>query len=819
MPSIELIEKRTRNSKTHSLGGRKYSWDGTIGSIHYEDNGWQEIDNYFEPAVAPWDWQMLHAGYHIRVKEDFTAGQITEFEKQGETVQFQPMALEWTNDLDQIQPIAMPHEVSPAITNPEVDLLPAVGMPSYQGTIRWNDAYGEGLDFQWKCSSTRLVKILEIENLNNLIIPEQYILDGGNPVLRLNLIFDPSDLDIYVDDKVWDKKTKKQTFSIIEFRKDGEVLWGFMPLRYWGSNPEAEDNEGQSVATLEKRGNKLYISIRVPYDWLQNAVYPVFIDTDVDETVIDGKDDAYERGAGGFYPDLDYAYMQRYSSDTSNNYRCYGLRWRTVNVPKEATIITAYHEVYINDSEYADSPAGKIYANKVASAVNFEDDADIIGRVRTDGTGVDGDGYTAWVAVDIGYNDWKGSNIELKNVIQEIVNQGTWAANNNLVLLGIADLDGLTVFCFYTYDKNAIYGAKLHIEYEEAGGETHYGAATLSGVGTLAGIPHAIFIGKATLAGGGTLAAIGRGIYIGVASLTGDGSLSAIGSFLRYAKATLAGVGTLVGKGALTAIGKATLTGTGSLATIGSFLRYGKAMLSGQGTLAAIGTVITGGVIHYGSVALSGIGTLTASGVRVFQGAVTLAGSGTLAGIGHITAIGKATLSGVGTLVGIGRLIVIGKATLSGIGTLAGIGRGIFVGTATLTGSGTLAAIGSFWRYGVATLSGTGTLAAIGRGLYAGKATLVGVGTLASSAVITVIGKVTLTGTGTLTVIGGFGRLLRIVVVTTQYRAVNTITTTYRQVNAITAYYRKVKVVTAHNRLVKAITTLYRKVKVITSGG
>ncbi|GAI54205.1 unnamed protein product, partial [marine sediment metagenome] len=141
---------------------------GTIGSIHYKDNGWQEIDNIFESALAPWNWQMLKAGYHIRVKEDFTAGQIIEFEKQGETVQFQPMALEWTNDLDMIQQISMPQSVTPVITNPEVDLLSAVGVPSHQGTIRWHDGYGQGIDFEWKCSSTRLIKILELESLSKV---------------------------------------------------------------------------------------------------------------------------------------------------------------------------------------------------------------------------------------------------------------------------------------------------------------------------------------------------------------------------------------------------------------------------------------------------------------------------------------------------------------------------------------------------------------------------------------------------------------------------------------------------------------------------
>ena len=52
---IELIEKRSRNSKVFYLGkspdGRdRYAWDGGIGAIHYKDNYadpnelWKDID-------------------------------------------------------------------------------------------------------------------------------------------------------------------------------------------------------------------------------------------------------------------------------------------------------------------------------------------------------------------------------------------------------------------------------------------------------------------------------------------------------------------------------------------------------------------------------------------------------------------------------------------------------------------------------------------------------------------------------------------------------------------------------------------------------
>ena len=90
----ELLDKRTRSSKTFDLGNNKFSWDGTVGSIHYKDNPkneseqWKEIDNIFKSALAPWNWEMLDASYHIGVKEDFTSGQIIEFEVQGVIKQY-----------------------------------------------------------------------------------------------------------------------------------------------------------------------------------------------------------------------------------------------------------------------------------------------------------------------------------------------------------------------------------------------------------------------------------------------------------------------------------------------------------------------------------------------------------------------------------------------------------------------------------------------------------------------------------------------------------------------------------------------------------
>ncbi|MBA7608643.1 hypothetical protein ES703_15822 [subsurface metagenome] len=202
---------------------------------------------------------------------------------------------------------------------------------------------------------------------------------------------------------------------------------------------------------------------------------------------------------------------------------------------------------------------------------------------------------------------------------------------------------------------------------------------------------------------------------------------------------------------------------------------------------------ISAAVTHYGTATLSGVGTLAGIGRLIASGKATLAGTGTLATIGRGIFIGKATLAGIGTLASIGRLIAIGKATLAGAGTLSALGGLLLLAKATLSGVGSLSAIGQRIRYGVASLAGTGSLAAKGVGIFAGKATLAGVGSLAAVGRGIFVGAATLAGTGTLTVRTAFGRVLKIVAITSQYRGLKIITTQNRLVKVITSQYRKVK--------------------------
>jgi len=146
---------------------------------------------------------------------------------------------------------------------------------------------------------------------------------------------------------------------------------------------------------------------------------------------------------------------------------------------------------------------------------------------------------------------------------------------------------------------------------EVAGGQTHYGAATLSGAGTLAGLARLILAAKATASGTGSLAAIGSKVLSGAATMAGVGSLAAIGTIegvIKYGAATMSGAGTLAALGGIVFSAAASLSGAGSLAASAVLILGAKAMLSGVGSLSAIGGLL-GDV--FGSATLAGQGSLS----------------------------------------------------------------------------------------------------------------------------------------------------------------------------------------------------------------
>jgi len=259
--------------------------------MHFQSGGeWKEIDNRWQAGVAPWNYQMTACGYQAYALARFDAGRIVRLERAGHYVTYQPMALNWSNDLDQIQQIAMPAPVQGAVTNSGADAL------CQGGELKWSGAYGPGLDFTYTPSTHFFRKVLSVESLSRIGVPQVYIVNGGNPVLQMNFVF-ASDLDLWIDGAKWDASSRRDTASIVEFRDGAGVC------HWWWGVPYARDAKGEHVngtLRVKKQGASLYVSVLVPHAWLAGAQYPVRVDPD---TYYGATTDGYIYGVSNEYAD------------------------------------------------------------------------------------------------------------------------------------------------------------------------------------------------------------------------------------------------------------------------------------------------------------------------------------------------------------------------------------------------------------------------------------------------------------------------------------------------------------------------------------
>ena len=466
-PGQEVIEKRSEHSKTTYIGDNKYSVSASIGPVHYKDSDtWQAIDNSFTPAVPPWDWQMVNDSYQTFVLNDFTAGQVIKYQANGESVAFQPMALEWANDLGQIEQISMPQDVAPAVSNPIYDILP--DSTNSIGTIKWYDAYGDGINFLWRNTPGNLGKLLEVTDSSDLPSPPSYIVNGGNPALRLNFIFTPSkDMDIYVDGVLWDQKSNnpQETVSPIVFRSGSDLLWNFMPARCWDSSEIEIDNIYPVVTTrLRKVAISLYISVLVPYSWLQTAVYPVYIDPTINnQAVTASTDDAFQYGDDGsdgtmFVTDVN---LQLYADTSAFERRWGGARWE-IAIDQGVTIDTCKINLWIV-TDGLDDANMDIYFEDGASPASFStDDGDIESRTPVATS-------LPWVAdsVAAGGAGWYYTP-ELKTSLDDVTDAYT---TTYLVAVLKCKMDTAKLLLSHQYDNDSdglgVHAPQIYIEYRE----------------------------------------------------------------------------------------------------------------------------------------------------------------------------------------------------------------------------------------------------------------------------------------------------------------------------------------------------------------
>src|SRR3989304_5856596 len=321
------VVARLRNSikHQHPTIPSKFMLDLGIGPMHYGPAEDQEINSSWQPGTAPWNFQMVQAGYNALALANFSSGQIVKYvhPSTGESIAFQPQQLQYTNDLDQIQAIANPQSVNAVVQDEDV--------------LFWQGAFGPGMDIRWHSQTARLDNRLVVNQASRWPTPTAQIIAGGNPVARLQFIFQVSNgIDIFVNGVLWNRAVNNpvNTQGYIEFRHSttGEVLWTFNLPRSNGAPVEDQDpDELLGTFRLRRTGPNLFVEHRIPIAWLQAADYPIEIDVTIDEQVGASSDDASQSG-------LDDVTLDAPSVHIDSTEEHAGFRWTTVGVPVGAPL-------------------------------------------------------------------------------------------------------------------------------------------------------------------------------------------------------------------------------------------------------------------------------------------------------------------------------------------------------------------------------------------------------------------------------------------------------------------------------------------------
>jgi hypothetical protein len=436
-PGSTVVERGRRHIK-HQKPDGGFILDLSLGAIHYGSQYDQEIDTAWTDSNAPWDKEMVLSSYNAYALSTFSNGQVIKYvhPDSEEEVTFQPQQLQFTNDLDQIQAIGDPQSVSAVVDDDE---------------LQWSDAYGTDLDFAWETQTSRLAKRLTVQNLAALGTPAQYIIDGGNPVLRLQFIFQVSqNVDIYINGEKWDKTKTKETQGAVEFRKNGHPLW-------WFGYAHASDSAADNVALEQrftKRANSLFVEVRVPWEWLESASYPVLVDPTIDDQIDNGYHDAHEDGDNtSFTNSNSIVYIKGQPVDADRTIA--GLIFDPINIGNSDTIDVAYITIKAYSSTL-DDPYLELYCEDEDDVNDFNTEQDVYNRTKTSAS-------VSWVDWDLG-TDWSNSP-SIISPIQEVINRGGWSSGNALCIIGDGDDSNARNLAFDSYDGSTTDCAKLHIEY------------------------------------------------------------------------------------------------------------------------------------------------------------------------------------------------------------------------------------------------------------------------------------------------------------------------------------------------------------------
>lgn len=225
-------------------------------------------------------FQTTDAGYRAFFKEMFGKWSIARLEKGEAWIEVQPGALKWVffenGNVETEQLISEP------------TLVKGMPLSQYTNRMQWPNAYGGKLNFEWVADPGKLVKYLHIENFTHF----PPLIDALNKVknkvfldLSLTFTFSP-------DMQVSSEKLNNGAKVLVLKKSNKEIAWKFLPPVYWDSSGTGGKEMFEVVIdnpkSIQETGS-FALSLRIPYGWLEKALYPVTIDPEMEAE--DGEED------------------------------------------------------------------------------------------------------------------------------------------------------------------------------------------------------------------------------------------------------------------------------------------------------------------------------------------------------------------------------------------------------------------------------------------------------------------------------------------------------------------------------------------------
>lgn len=260
VPLTNASMVRTPTSNTNCVNG-VCSLELYSGIVNYDDgSGLVPInDTIVNSSKILYEFMVETGEYQAYFKDSLNTAETVLFVKDGVKTSFQPIQLYWTNSLGQIQIIGLP---STGTATPDGNMM------------NYSNAFGEGIDLTYHYYNDNLKEELHITNRSALGNPASYILASGDVELAMDYVV-VTDGDIFIDGEKWDKKTSRYTNNSVTIRNtDGNVTYNLKEVIGYDN----EYNTSTGSYTFKKQGNKLYVTTKIGYYFIENYTYPLNID-------------------------------------------------------------------------------------------------------------------------------------------------------------------------------------------------------------------------------------------------------------------------------------------------------------------------------------------------------------------------------------------------------------------------------------------------------------------------------------------------------------------------------------------------------------